>query len=316
MLYFDTALELKGVTLYRDYNDPHRYWYLPGSPRVAHEGNDPLFQLLIYRRDITDNPDFHAGDRPGGGFLTMTVDLGVSKSVLDAIKAELSSRVGTDVDLVPVLFNQGNVRVTALGVSAGTAPSLEASGADASGGTPAPPAPTQGPRFVENILGSSRPSLYGDNRAVFSLELSQEGAVLMRASLEDGGASQVAVIYDLELTGLMPAFDVKITIDFRQTYDYLRNRFQLNTLFFRADIDSEYEQLVKQGAIKIETVDYVVLEPQQQLERQERLTNLAKDLATWSFFRPGLQPGRVLAADRGELTVYDATRDATANQAR
>ncbi|MGH8531187.1 MAG: hypothetical protein ACREV1_00305 [Gammaproteobacteria bacterium] len=29
-----------------------------------------MFQLLIYRRDITDNPDFRATDRPGGGFLT------------------------------------------------------------------------------------------------------------------------------------------------------------------------------------------------------------------------------------------------------
>ncbi|MET1007862.1 MAG: hypothetical protein ABWX96_20090, partial [Propionibacteriaceae bacterium] len=306
MLYLDSALELHGLTIYRDYNTPSRYYYMPGSPRVSTDGGAQAFQLLIYRRDITDNPDFHEGDRPGGGFLTMTVDLGVPQATLNAVKAELSSRVpgGQPVDLVAVPFEEGSVRVSALGTS--SAPS--------DGEAPPPGVADRGPRFVEEILGSAKSSLYGDNRAVFQIELSHEGALLMRASLEKGGTSQVAIVYDLAYRGLMPAYDAKITIDFKQSYSYLRTRFTANTLWFKADIDAEIEKLTKEGHIKIESADYIQADPAKLAENATKLQELAKELGAWTFFKPGLTPGKVVADDRGNLTVHDPTTEALATQ--
>lgn len=312
MLYLDSPLEIEGVTLFRDFNTPNRFYYMPRAPHLTHEGGQPMFQLLIYRRDITDNPDFHAGDRPGGGFLTMTVDLGVPQARLEAIKGQLGSLVHGDVELTPVPFERGEVRISALGATAGRAPGLEGGGGGEEG---AGAAESRGPRFVEKILGAAHPSLYGDNRTVFSIELSHEGALLMRASLEDDGASQVAVIYDLDYRGLMPAYEAKITIEFRQCYQYLRNRFTMNTLWFKADLDAEFEKLQKEGHIKIESVDYLDNDPAKMAERATRLTALAKELATWSFFRPGLQPGHVLAQDRGTLVASDATPTGAATPA-
>ena len=69
------------------------------------------------------------------------------------------------------------------------------------------------------------------------MELSQEGALLMKASLENPGATQIAVVYDLDYKGLMPAYHVKISIDFKQSYSYLRTRFTMDTLYFKADLD-------------------------------------------------------------------------------
>ncbi len=304
MLYLDTALELEGLTIFRDYNSARRFHYMPRAPRLTMEGGAPMFQLLIYRRDITDNPDFHEGDRPGGGFLTMTVDLGVPKATLDAVRSQLESLADGEVELVPVLFEKGAVRISALGFAAGQAPALE--------GAPAADAPPtdRGPRFVENVIGSARSSLYGDNRTVFTIEMSHEGAQLMRASLQDDGASQVAVIYDLEYRGLLPAYEAKITIDFKQSYSYLRTRLTANTLWFKADVDAEMEKLIKDGHIKIEEADYLQSDPGKLAERAQRLQVLAKELATWSFFKPGLTPGKVIADDRGTVTVYDPTQDA------
>lgn len=301
MLYLDTALELHGLTIFRDYNTPTRFYYMPRSPRLSSDGGAPAFQLLIYRRDITDNPDFREGDRPGGGFLTMTVDLGVPAGTLDAVRGELGSRVsGGTVELVAVPFEEGSIRVSALGTSS----------TPATGEEPPPGETERGPRFVEEILGSAKPSLYGDNRAVFQIELSHEGALLMRRSLEGGGASQVAVVYDLAYRGLMPAYDAKITIDFKQSYSYLRTRFTANTLWFKADIDAEVEKLRKEGHIKIESADYIQSDPAKLAEHAVKLQELAKELATWAFFRPGLTPGTVVADDRGNLTVHDPTTEA------
>jgi len=302
MLYLDSTLEISGVTIFRDYNTPSRCYYLPSSPHITRENGDLLFQLLIYREDISDTPELNADNRDGGGFLTMTVDLGVSQSTLDAIKVELDSRTGVSVDLMPVPIDNGSVRVTALG---------ESSGATSGDGNDE----QLGSGFIENILGSTKPSMYGDNRAVFSIELSKRGALLMKASIEGGGASQIAVVYDLEYKGLMPARECTIKIETKQAYEYIRNRATINTLWFKADIDSEMEKLVKDQTIQIEDVDYLGLDPEKTAERTKELNKLAKELATWTFFKPGLQPGKVLAADRGELSVYDPTTDATANTA-
>jgi hypothetical protein len=302
LLYLDASLELEGLVLFRDYNVANHYYYAPRAPHLTFEGGQPMFQLLIYRRDITDNPDFKEGDRPGGGFLTMTVDLSVPRATLDAAKGRLRSVGGGEIELSAIPVEAGTVRVSALGTSVGGAPALEGEA----------PEIDDRPHFVERILGAAHPSLYGDNRAVFTIELSHEGALLMRASLEDEGASQIAVIYDLTYRGLMPAYEVQITIDFKQSYQYLRSRFTLNTLVFKTDLDAEFEKLMKEGHIKITEVDYLGSDPAKSAERAQKLNELAKDLATFAFFRPGLQPGKVLAADRGELKAADPTTAAEA----
>lgn len=305
MLNLDAAVQIRGLTLFRDFNDPRLYWYMPNSPRLARTGRDPLFQLLMYRENATP-PATGDTDR-GGGFLTMTVDLGVSESVLEAVRSELSSVAGGAVRLAPVPFEAGAVRVSALGVAAGSASGFGGGGGEEGAAT--------AQRFVEQILGSTKPSMYGDNRAAFSFELSQRGAKLMEASLEDDGASAIAVCYDLEYLGLKPAREVKIVIEYQQSYRHLRSRAQVGTLWFKADIDSELERMRQSGSIEIEDVTYGELPPEQASERAQELQTLAKELAQWTFFKPALRPGNVLAADRGSLTVYDPTTAATASTA-
>ena len=259
MLNLDAAVQLHGLTLFRDFNDPQLYWYMPNSPRLAREGRDPLFQLLLYRDSATP-PSSGDTDR-GGGFLTMTVDLAVPEATLEAVKGELASTAGGPVRLAAVPFESGSVRVTALGVAGGSAAGFTAGGSGDEDAAPARPA------FVENMLGFTKPSMYGDNRAAFSFELSQKGAILMEASLEDDGASAIAVLYDLEYMGLRPAREVKIVIEYQQSYHHLRNRVQANTLWFKADIDSEMERLTQSGAITIEDVTYIELEPDKFIDR-------------------------------------------------
>lgn len=286
MLYLETGLELHGLTLYQDYNNKSLFFYLPKSPRLATEAGQPMFQLLIYR-----DANASAAAINAGGFLTMTTDLGVPAGVLQRVRDDLSRLYSVQARLAPVPIKSGSVRVTALD--------------SASAGQVAPGEL----RFVENLISSSSPSLYGDQRAAFSAELSQQGAALMKAALEKEGATPVVLLYDLVYEGLHPAYDVTITIQFRQAYEHLRNRTQMNTLWFRTDLDSELESLIKSGAIKIEEVVYETETPEDTAARMTRLHNLAKELAQWTFFKPALNPGTVLASDRGTLTAYDARPD-------
>src|SRR5262245_1511518 len=288
MLYLDAAMTIRGITVFRDYNEKSLFYFLPGSPRLATEAGQPMFQLLMYR-DIGTA----AGGIQGGGFLIMTTDLGVAPGVLEQVKTELSARFGVSASLTPVPIKSGSVRVTIL------------DSASAGDGATQP-----GIRLVENVVASSAPSLYAEERAAFTAELSRQGAVLLKQAIRGEGATPVVVVYDLAYVGLLPAYNLKITIQFAQSYDYLRTRAQANTLWFKSDIDQEMESLRKSGAIKIEEV---IGEPQDKPEdaaaRLERVNALAKELAMWSFFKPALNPGAVLATDRGTLTAYDSTTD-------
>lgn len=289
MLYLDSPVIIRGLTLFRDYNEKSRIFFMPNSPRLSVEAGQPMFQLLIHR----DVGTTASGPR-GGGFLVMTTDLGVPAGELEQVRNEASRRFGVQVNLAPLPVKSGTVRVTMLDSG-----SIGTEGAQ------------RDVRFVENVFASTAPSGYGDQRAAFTAELSKQGAVMLKAALQGEGATPVMVVYDLQYVGLLPAYNVKITIDFRQSYEHLRTRMQMNTLWFKTDIDQEMETLRKSGAIKIEEVVYETQTQEDAAARMTRLNTLVKELAQWTFFKPALNPGAVLAADRGTLTAFDSTTDLT-----
>jgi hypothetical protein len=289
MLYLDSPLTVRGLHVFRDYNDKSKFYYMPNSPRLTTEAGQPMFQLLTYR-------DLGASGVRGGGFLIMTTDLGVPEARRREAEQELAAKFGVQATLTPVPVKSGSVRVSILDSAAAAGEGAQA----------------REFRFVENIVANASPSLYGDQRAAFTAELSRQGAVLMKAALMGQGATPVVVVYELTYVGLLPAYSVKITIDTRRSYEYLRTRMQQNTLWFKSDIDSELEQLRLNQSIKIEEVVFEVNPTEDTATRQNRLNQLLKDLTQGVFFKPALNPGAVLATDRGALQAYDSTTDMTA----
>lgn len=275
MLSLDEPLSLQGLSIFRDFNDRSLFYYLPESPQLTVTAGEPMFSLLVYRRNA-------GAEGPlGGGFLAMTCDLKVSEGKLETVRGELSRRFGVDARLSTLPVESGTVRVSL----------LDATSSDE--------ARTGG--FVERTIAAGTPSLYGDERAVFSSTLSQDGAVLMAAALRNGGATPVVLVYELTYTGLLPAYECKIKIHFDQTYDYLRQRATFSSLLLQADVDTEMEELVKRGAIEITEINYHTDDAGERENRRQALIQLAKDLATWSFFSPGLRPGQVLPQNQRDL---------------
>ena len=88
------------------------------------------------------------------------------------------------------------------------------------GGTVGAPPPPGAFRAVETILGSTKPSMAGDMNAIFSLVLSQEGAIILEETFKQGGRP-VGVVGDFKYTALRPALDVEIKANFKRIYDHL-----------------------------------------------------------------------------------------------
>ena len=278
MLFLDSSVEIGPLTVFRDHLSRQTFHYLPGPPRVVFDELRTGLELLRFRGEHV------------GGLLNLDIELAHDKGVVDSARQELSDRIGASAELVPVLFNKGAVRLTLLGVEkpAQAGPSMPVSSAAP---TPAAAAPAAEPGsvLVEHILGAAKPSLLGHQRAIFSVELSPEGATLLEAAIR-GEHVPVMIVYDLAFSGLRPARGVRARVDYAMAYNYLRTRLAGSSLWFKADLDREAETLEREGHIQIEDVDYQGSEPAILARRREEVRATLNDLMETLFFRPGASP--------------------------
>lgn len=265
MLLLDDSIAIGPLTIYRDHASPATFHYMPGKVQVVTENGMPRAQLLRYRGSSPD------GTIQGGGILSLDVQLSHDDAVLQDAQKQLATRFAIEPNLVPVLFDSGTARLSLLDFH------------------PADPAAATGSVFVEKVLGTTTPSLFGQQRAIFSAQLTPEGSTLIEKALRDGSAP-VLIVYDLEFSGLMPARGVRAKVHYQMSYDYLRTRFQANTLYFKTDLDREAESLAKNGNIEIEDVDFQGLSPEARARRTDELRTTLSQLMQGLFFRPSASP--------------------------
>lgn len=298
MLYLESPIFfINSLQIHRDFQNPNQFYYFPAAPRIHRDRvtGKPAFQLLKYARDVTDNPRLppDSKEEVGGGFLTMTVDIGVDDEVLKDTANKLSAYASGEVSLAPVPFHTGAVRLVALGAEGGPP-----------GQTPQQPTNV----FVEKIFGSTKPSLYGDNLALFGIHLSQEGATLLEDSFRHGGGL-IGVVYDLTYTGIRPAIEVKAEVDYSRVYDRLDAQIGFQYAMIGAELDLTLEFLKEQGAIQIEITQYDPESTGESPLRKEAM-ELIKNEIIGKFLKPSLQVPTSATRSSGMLDqVVKLSRD-------
>ena len=272
LLLGSRTITVEGITVFPDHADPDQFWYLPGPVQLARdEEGQAAFTFIKYK------PAAVAGGAKGGGFLTFEVDLRLSPDLERRILSKLRPIAQRSPRLAAVPFDEGTVQCVALNLQG-------------SGGTAAATAVPGAFNAVERILGASVPSLQGDNTAVFSLTLSQEGATILERAFEQG-TEPVGVIYDLKFTGMRPALHVEITADLARVYNQFSAGLEAQVYFVRAGIDAAFEKLVQDGAIQIKVLDFTGEEDEREKERWA--LDFFKENLLRQWFEPTLTPGQV-----------------------
>ena len=288
MLQLDSsAMTIEGVTIFKDHADRRQFWHLPGPVALARRPADGRAAFNFYKYKRASG----AANR-GGGFLTFEVALKLDSDLERRILERLSSISRGQPRLSVVPFDDGTVQCIALNVQ----------GAGGTHATPDPNAPQGSFRAVEMILGAAKPSLQGDNIAAFSFELSAEGATILEKAFKER-TTPIGVIYDLKYTGLRPAFNVKITADFKQIFSHFSTAANGQRGFMRAGIDVGFERLVRSGAIKIEVLDFT-----SSAENETRIKDALdffKGQVLTNWFTPVLTPGTLAAAAAQTATLED-----------
>jgi hypothetical protein len=293
MLDHESRIDVLGVTCVRDADRPSAWYHFPGPPRISRDAGGPMFDLYTFRKGGT------AGTTVTGAFLNMVVDVGIG-SLHGRVEQRLKEQFGDDVTLSSLPLSKSTARLIGLGEdSAATAGDTGTAG----GG----PVVASGPRFIEQVLGATSTSMDRDNRSIFSLSLNELGAAFFLSVLSgDANGRPLGVAYDCRYVGVLASYDLEIEIDFASSYDFLQTRFNVATLFFKADIDNIVEELRKREAIRIkETARTLELsEPAAVRERQNRIDQLVKELASGAMFQPSLVPGQPKASTQ-TLTADD-----------
>jgi hypothetical protein len=286
------ALNGEGVTLFYDHAQPGLFYYLPDRPRLrTKDSGQPELSLLKYRLD----PELHKA--LGAGLLSLTVDLNVDQDRLNRLSRRLAGQLDTDAKIViaPVSADSGSCELILIDRTS----KPPASGDTAGKTAPPPSQPDDGVTgfgMVERILGSSTPSLYGDNACTFEAVLSPEGVGLVEGALRGGGLP-AGVVYTLQVTALRPALRAQITARWKDIYDFYDNRFHGGKLLLATDIGATMEGLVNSQALEVK-IDDLVPETDRLQVYQSALDQVQQYILN-QFFKPtlGQQP---VAPDTGD----------------
>ncbi|MDQ1899312.1 hypothetical protein RAH32_02485 [Paracoccus sp. WLY502] len=230
MLSFAPPIRLiEGHPVFADHGDPGLFHVLPAAPLLADAPDGgPAFGLMRYLGDGA------GGAALAGGFLSLTTELPVPQAAQDRIAQRLSDELGRAVRLSLPLFDDGQVELTLLGQTQGGA---------ATPGTP----------FEVTVLGSTRPSMAGVNTASFQVALNATAAAFIEAGVGDPTLPAL-VVYRMALSGLHPAYRVKVSGDLSRLEQELDARFRANVWYVRADIAAQTRDALSTAGVRVDTV--------------------------------------------------------------
>jgi hypothetical protein len=286
MLYLNPPYYyIDGVSLLPDHQDPLQWYFMPLYPRFSTNPDTGEIQLSFIK---------YRGEAGNGGFLNFDVNIGIDQPALNTIAGKLKGAAGLEDTprLSPVPLIDGTVRLILLDKQ--TPPPPPAAGGQPAGGQPAPAQPADGNapiRFVETILQATKPSLYGDNQAVFSAQLTQYGVTVLDEALR-GAMTPIGVIYDLDYVALRPAYQVKLNVDWDRVFHYVDKMSGVDGLFVSSEIDKAVSDLREQKAIDLQA-DLFVADGDDAgsvVADFARAENEVKEMFTDAFFKPSLEP--------------------------
>jgi hypothetical protein len=269
-----------GIAVFRDHAIPKQFFYSAPNPVIATQDGRTIFDLMIYAVDLKHSvlSGTSIPDELGAGFLTMATECPLSPAQRSAILDGLQGATGLPQDqiqLFPIPYHKGTVSVLALDQYKSPAGEPDSAASETR--------LNNRPTFVEEILGSGKPSLLGDLRTIFSLSLSQNGAAFMQ-NLYANAAAPVGVVYELNYYGLRPSVEARVHADLSRIYTHFGGSLGVQYKWLKVEVDAALEYLREQHAVEVELISQAVGDAAE--KAKERAMALFKEDIIQNLFRP------------------------------
>jgi len=220
----DEVVQAGRFVLYRDHADAHKYYYVPDAPRLAMKRDGtPEFTFIKYAK---------TGGETKGGIIHFLVTWGMTEGELSSAESALRLKDLEAKIAGPVPFKEGTFKVVS--ATAG-----------------------EGGIFSRRIVGEGKAPIMPGQKAAVSIALTEEGASLLWESFKNP-TSDISVMFDLKFTGVSPAFQAKLKVNWDKVYTQhdikLHAEGQIKVVKIEADVRAILEELRQKGAIELEVV--------------------------------------------------------------
>jgi hypothetical protein len=293
----------EGVAVIPDYDDPNQYYYFPNRPHLAVDNGHPAVRLLVYKADLDElKPEEEAV----AGFFYFDTTLEWPDATLKKVAKKIQDQENLErlPRLSPLLYKSGTVRLIFLDKT--TPPPTPPGGGTGSGAGDGDTSQPAKDRWVIKLESSGVPSLYGDNRAIFSAVLTKEATQLLYSAFD--GFIPAGVVYDLTFVGMQRAFNVHVSADWEQVYHFMDEKTSVDLFFFQSEVEDIVSQLFDKKIIKIEASLEGVGDEGMENEFnavRKQLTEFVLD----KFFKPVPFPDKQDVNESTEGRIVDFARD-------
>ncbi len=220
----DEVVQAGRFVFYRDHADPHRYYYVPDAPRLAAKRDGtPEFTFIKYTK---------TGGETKGGVVHFLVTWGYTSGELSAAESALKATDPQARIAGPVPFKEGTFQVVS--ATAG-----------------------EGGLFNRRIVGEGKAPVLPGQKAAVSIALTEEGASLLWESFKNP-TSDVSVLFALKFTGVTPAFQAKLKVDWDKVYTHHDVRVAaegtIKVVKLKAEMQAILDELRQRGVIQLDVV--------------------------------------------------------------
>jgi hypothetical protein len=232
--YDEGRLQIDGIQLLQDKDEPTSYYYIPQYPKVSTKEDGSLEFLCI--KYIGQE-----GSASNGGIFHALIEFSLPEEVLESLEQKLKKIIpdGIIVGPVPLLQTMKNGEEGLAGFSV-----VSSILNDTGGENP----------FTQTVITSGHAPLLPGSKAAIAAKLSQEGATLLWESLQ-GPTSDVSIAISGYYEAYVKAYNAIVTAEVDMVYEHFSKIKNLQQGFTRDQLRQISDELVQNNVLNIEAFD-------------------------------------------------------------
>lgn len=230
----DRGVRVEGLWCFPLITDSTQYLFLPDQSMLGtNDKKEPQFSFIQYVRPkpATDaNPDNSIVEADGGGVLHFLVTYDTDEKKIAKAQERLRELTGNEEVKLrgPVIFKEGRYALVSSIIN-----------------------PETGQGEKKLMAMGAAPVLQGSKIAL-SFELDAQRSTLLMESFKTT-TPDVSIVFDLAFTGLLDAYNAKMTVDWAEVQKNEKISGGAKIYFVSAELEKVYEELRRTSAIKLET---------------------------------------------------------------
>jgi hypothetical protein len=278
-ILLDKPVRAGGLVAFPDLDDETAYYYVSDKPHLAADAQGrPQFSFLRYVENVrTGAAESEAREGEGGGIVHAVVALSVEPELVRDAQRELR-RLKPGARLVgPVAYRAGTF-------------GLVTSFKEENG------------KLATKVVGMGKAPLLDGEKAAVSMQLTKLGSKILWQSFETP-TPDVSFTFEMDIAGYRSPIEATIEANFDQVYEHEMFSAGVATAYLAADIKIAFDDLRRNGAIKVSQVGSD--------EKLEVAVKAAYDKLIEMMFTKsgGLEPTVLEAAKAGEKSMGERASD-------